>query len=154
MRKICITLVTSLVMSVLVSGNAYAVKDTQNCVAPPKLLGPTMGPLIESPKDFLRASVKDTHTVRNFKTVKSQDLSEGYFVAGEIVETSTNKKRGIGVWFAPDGYAMLGPASEYSTLMSVKIGRTTWSDSGNGYKIKKTVSKKSHGYAEVLTCFK
>jgi len=143
-----------LIIPANIGGNAHAVTDGYGCHAPNKLTGQAMGPLIENPKAFLRASLKETHTIQNFQVLKSEDFSEGYFVAGEIVETATTKPRGIGVWFAPDWYAMPGPATKYSTLMSVKIGRTTWAESGNGYKIKKEVSRKSHGYKEIMDCFK
>lgn len=113
-----------------------------------------MVPFIKTPDKFLKDSLKSSHTIRNFKAVKSKDFAEAYFLAGEIVNKTTNKSSGIGVWFTPDGYAMSGPATKYSTLLSAKIGRTTWDDSGNGYKIKKDVSKKSHGYEEVLSCYK
>ena len=150
MKRICLLLATALTIPALIGHDAHAIADAQTCVVPKK----TMGPLILIPHEFLRSSLKDTHTITNFKALKSDDFSEGYFVAGEIVNISTKRSLGIGVWFAPDWYAMPGPASKYSTLLSVKIGRTTWSDSGNGYKIKKDVSKKSHGFSEILKCFK
>lgn len=150
MKRICLLLATALTIPALIGYDAHAIADAQTCVVPKK----TMGPLILIPHEFLRSSLKDTHTITNFKALKSDDFSDGYFVAGEIVNISTKRSLGIGVWFAPDWYAMPGPASKYSTLLSVKIGRTTWSDSGNGYKIKKDVSKKSHGFSEILKCFK
>lgn len=112
-----------------------------------------MGPLIKKPEQFLRSSLKDSYTIKNFKAVKSDDFSDAYFLAGEIIEKKTNRSQGVAVWFTPELYAMKGPATKYSTFLSVVIGRTTWDDSGNGYKIKKNVTKKSHGYREVLACY-
>jgi len=154
MKKTCLLLAIALTIPAFIDGTANAVSDVKACSVPTKLTGEAMGPLIENPKEFLRTPHKETHTIRNFKTIKSEDFSDGYFVAAEIVEIASNSTRGIGIWFAPEWYAMPGLATKYSTLMSAKIGRTTWSDSGNGYKIKKTVSKKSHGYTEIMDCFK
>jgi len=154
MKKLCLILAIALMSSVrLGGGQAYAVSGDYGCKTPNKLTGEGMGPLIEDPMEFLRSHVKQTHTIKNFKTLKSQDFNDGYFVAGEIIDRTTNKSYGIGVWFAPEWYAMSGPALKYSTLMSFKIGRSTWADSGNGYKVKKDVTKKSHGYKEILNCF-
>ena len=96
-----------------------------------------------------RGAVKTTGTKRARKVKQYKNPHNG-----EVIETKTNRSRVIAVWFTPDLYAMKGPATKYSTLLSAKIGRTTWDDSGNGYKIKKDVSKKSHGYDEVLSCYK
>ncbi len=141
-------------MSTLSIGRAEAVRSSDLCKVPSKTASQVMVPFIETPDKFLKESLKENHTIRNFKAVKSQDFGEAYFLAGEIVNKTTNKSRGIGVWFAPDGYAMPGPATKFSTFLSANIGRTTWDDSGNGYKIKKDVTKKSHGYKEVLSCYK
>lgn len=135
------------------SGTVEAVTGRSNCIVPNELTSKAMGPLIKKPEQFLRSSLKDSYTIKNFKAVKSDDFSDAYFLAGEIIEKKTNRSQGVAVWFTPELYAMKGPATKYSTFLSVVIGRTTWDDSGNGYKIKKNVTKKSHGFREVLACY-
>lgn len=153
MRKIFTSWALASVICFLSSVPAFAVKTGQGCQNLSALTPHKIEPIVQTPNDVLRDGYKDTHKIENFTVIKSNDFSDGYFVAGKIVESATNKSKGVGVWFAPDWYAMPGPAIKYSKLLSVKIGRTTWTDSGNGYKIKKDVSKKSHGYTELLNCF-
>ena len=136
------------------SGTAEAVTGRSSCIVPNQLTAKGMGPLIHKPEQFLRQNLKDKYTIKNFKAVRSQDFSDAYFLAGEVIDKKIRKSQGIAVWFTPDLYAMKGPATKYSTFLSVVIGRTTWDDSGNGYKIKKDVNKKSHGYEEVLGCYR
>ena len=154
MKKICTAMSLAILTLPLSVGSAAAVTSADLCKVPRKTTSQKMAPFIKTPDKFLKSSLKDTHTIRNFRVVKSEDFTSAYFLAGEIVNKTTNKSRGIGVWFAPDGYAMPGPATTYTTFLSAKIGRATWDDTGNGYKIKKDVTKKSHGYDEVLRCFK
>lgn len=153
MKKIFPSLAIVSVVFAFSSAPAFAVKAGQGCQNLNALSPHKIKPIVQTPEDVLRDGYKDTHKIENFTVIKSEDFSEGYFVAGKIVESATNKSKGVGVWFAPDWYAMPGPAIKYSKLLSVKIGRTTWTDSGNGYKIKKDVNKKSHGYTELLNCF-
>ena len=140
MNKTCKILASACIMTSLTVSSAHAVTDTKPCAVPNSFTKQSIAKLIENPQGFLRESLKDTHTIRNFKAVKSEDFGNAYFLAGEIVETKTNKSRGIGVWFTSEKYAMSGPATKYSTFLSARIGRTTWDDSGNGYKIKKDVT--------------
>lgn len=154
MKKTSISISFAIVVLTLSMGNAQAFKSSDLCLVPKNSASQMTVPFIKTPEKFLKASLKETHTIRNFKVIKSHDFEEAYFLAGDIVNKITNKSRGIGVWFAPDGYAMPGPAAQYSTFLPAKIGRTIWADSGNGYKIKKEVTKKSHGYKEVLSCYR
>ena len=152
MKKTFTSLVLASVINALNSTPVFAGKASQGCQALNALCPYEIESIIQIPDEILRDGYKNTHKIENITIIKSEDFSDGYFVAGKIVESETNKSKGVGVWFAPDWYAMPGPATQYSKQLSVKIGRTSWTDSGNGYKIRKDVNQKSHGYKEIMSC--